>query len=218
MKHLKLAASILITGLIVLFAYESFAVAEARQSTPELFRALLTEENAPLRLTDIPSTRIQQLLAIEDPNFHHHHGVDLSTPGAGMTTITQGMVKYLYFDHFKPGFLKIEQTLIAWLAVNALIDKDDQLTVFINTAYLGTDDGVEVRGFSMAARHYYGKPFELLTDDEYLSLVAMLIGPNAFSIKTHPGINRERVKLIKRVLSGEYKPQGLNDVYYGQRI
>jgi membrane carboxypeptidase/penicillin-binding protein len=169
-----------------------------------------------LSLSDVSRDRIHQLLLIEDPDFYHHRGFDFATPGAGLTTITQGMVKYLYFGRFKPGFMKIEQTLIAWLAVNTLVRKDDQLTVFINTAYLGTCEKAEVRGFSAAAKIYFGKPFHTLTDDEYLSLVAMLIGPDEFSVKYRPGRNRERVERIRKVLSGEYKPQGLRDVYYGQ--
>ena len=114
--------------------------------------------------------------------------------------------------------MKIEQTLIAWLAINALVSKDDQLTVFINTAYFGTYENKEVRGFAMAARTYYGKHFNELTGDEYLSLVAMLIGPNEFNIKSQPEKNRERVERIKNILSGKYKPHGLRDVYYGQGV
>jgi len=43
----------------------------------------------------------------------------------------------MYIYNFKPGFMKIKQTLIAWLAVDPLVSKDDQLTVFINTSYMG---------------------------------------------------------------------------------
>ncbi|MCU7922027.1 MAG: transglycosylase domain-containing protein [Candidatus Thiodiazotropha sp. (ex Dulcina madagascariensis)] len=218
MKYWKIASSASIVCLIVFSAYQSLAVVNARNKTPGIFGELLAERNTPLKLEDIPKNRIHQLLLIEDPGFYHHNGIDFSTPGAGLTTITQGMVKYLYFDHFKPGIMKIEQSLIAWLAVGALVNKNDQLTVFINTAYLGTDEGVVVRGFAMAAKRYFGKSFEELSNNEYLSLVAMLIGPDAFSIKHHPGVNGERVKRIKDVLSGEYKPDGLGDVYYGQNI
>jgi hypothetical protein len=44
----------------------------------------------------------------------------------------------------------------------------------------------------------------------------MLIGPDEFSVKFRPDRNRARVERIKKVLSGEYKPRGLRDVYYGQ--
>ncbi|MGR8933877.1 MAG: transglycosylase domain-containing protein [Gammaproteobacteria bacterium] len=89
--------------------------------------------------------------------------------------MTQAMVKYLYFDEFRPGFMKNEPTLIAWFAVDPLIGKDKQLAVFINTAYLGHANGAEVRGFPSAAKVYCGKDFTELTDEEYLSPAAMLI-------------------------------------------
>jgi membrane peptidoglycan carboxypeptidase len=181
-----------------------------------IFERLLAEGSGVIGLRDIPAKRIEQLLAVEDPGFYEHKGVDLSTPGAGLTTITQAMVKYLYFDQFQPGFMKVEQTLIAWLAVDPLINKDDQLTAFINTAYLGHVDGIEVRGFPAAARVYFEKALDELTSDEYLSLVAMLIAPDGFSVKYHADKNRERVTRIKKVLSGEYRPKGNRDVYYGQ--
>ncbi|WP_234902631.1 transglycosylase domain-containing protein [Agrobacterium larrymoorei] len=50
------------------------------------------------------------LLAVEDPNFSTHSGVDFSTPGAGLTTITQSAAKRLAFEEFHPGIGKIRQT------------------------------------------------------------------------------------------------------------
>jgi membrane peptidoglycan carboxypeptidase len=200
---------------IIVIGYETVSVVVARHATPDIFQRILAEDKGVV-LSDIPAKRVDQLLAVEDPGFYQHNGVDLSTPGAGLTTITQAMVKYLYFDDFRSGFMKLEQTLIARLAVDPLISKDEQLTVFINTAYLGHVDGSEVRGFPSAAKVYFRKAFYELTDEEYLSLVAMLIAPNRFSVKYHPDKNRERVELIKMVLSGEYRPKGNRDVYYGQ--
>lgn len=218
MKYIKQIGVLGLACLIILTGYETFAVIKARQATPLTFKRILSNEGLELRPGYLSGDRIRWLLMIEDPNFYRHHGFDFSTPGAGLTTITQGMVKYLYFDRFKPGFMKIEQTLIAWLAVNAMVSKEDQLTAFINTAYLGTCEGTDVRGFAQAAKTYYKKPFNVLTDNEYLSLVAMLIGPDEFSVKYHPGRNKDRVERINKVLSGEYKPQGLRDVYYGQIV
>jgi hypothetical protein len=60
------------------------------------------------------------------------------------------------------------------------------------------------------------KSFKQLSDDEYLSLIAMLIGPNQYSLFEAPKKNKERVARIKAVLNGEYKPRGLTDVYYNR--
>ena len=216
MKYFKLVALIVLVCFIVLFGWGSYVVIDARQKTQQTFNELLSFQKNKLNLADMSEDRIQKLLIIEDPNFYNHHGIDFSTPGAGLTTITQGMVKYLYFDRFKPGFMKIKQTLIAWLAVDPIVSKDDQLTVYLNTAYLGMDGNKEVKGFADAAMTYFGKQFVELSDDEYLSLVAMIIQPNQFNVKYRPEQNRARVEKIKRVISGEYQPRGLRDVYYGQ--
>lgn len=215
MKFKKIGLIVLI-ALMGLFAYETVVVFKAKSITKELFVSKLKPELNPIQLDDISPKRLQMFLKVQDPDFYNHNGVDFKTPGAGLTTITQAIVKFLYFDNFRSGFMKIEQSLIAWLAVNPMISKNDQLTVFINNAYLGTLDNKPVRGFEMAAKRYFGKTFTQLSDEEYLSLVAMLIAPDGYSIKNHPEKNRIRVERIKRLLSGEYKPYGLQDLYYNQ--
>ena len=87
-----------------------------------------------------------------------------------------------------------------------------------NTAYLGSVEGKEVRGFAEASRKYFKKPFNELTETEYLSIVAMLIAPKTFSIKNHSERNLERVELIKKLLKGEYVPTKNSDLFYGQKI
>jgi membrane carboxypeptidase/penicillin-binding protein len=153
------------------------------------------------------------LLAVEDPNFFSHHGVDLSAPGAGLTTITQALAKRLYFESFQPGLAKIKQSLLAFV-LNQRMEKNAQLEFFINTAYFGEHDGAAVNGFAAAARAYFNKEFAAISREEYLALVAMLIAPNELSIATQPEKNAKRVRRIERLLSGECKPAGVRDVYY----
>ena len=68
-----------------------------------------------LRLEDFKPEWVDMLLRVDDPRFYHHPGVDMMTPGGGLTTITQGLVKAYFFNGFRPGFLrinKIRQSLI----------------------------------------------------------------------------------------------------------
>lgn len=160
-----------------------------------------------------PDDNLHILLAVEDTHFYTHNGVDLSTPGAGIMTITQSIVKYQYFERFKPGIAKFKQSLIA-LVLNSRVDKDTQLRIFVNTVYMGTHDGQRVGEFNDAARAYYEKNFSELTKDEYLSLVAMLVAPDGLNVQKYPAENAERVKRIKRLLAGECQPDGNGDVYY----
>jgi len=193
-------------------------IVHARSITPGMIDSILKSEVIRLRLMDFPDGWLDKLLTVEDPSFYRHNGIDLSTPGAGITTITQGMVKYLYFKKFKPGIAKLRQSVIAVFALNALVPKETQLLIFVNTAYLGHYNKMPVRGFAQAAEIYFQKPFQQLSADEYLSLVAMIIAPNTFHVKKYPEMNATRVRRIKNLLNGEYKPKGLMDLYYDKDI
>ena len=201
-------------GLVALatVSYGVWSVFSARQYTTSEVLPHFRAAHYSLRLADLNHRQLDILLKVEDPNFFHHSGVDLSTPGAGLTTITQSLVKKLYFDKFEPGLAKIRQTLIARFALDPLMAKDEQLTLFINSIYLGNG----AYGFLQASQIYFHKPFASLTEDQYIALVAMIIAPKAFDLKKFPARNNERVSRIKRLVSGEYKPRGLFDMYYGK--
>lgn len=204
---------LLLIAVFVVAIYYTNEVRVARRDTQVLVASALKRYGAPLSLADLSSVRKAMLLAIEDPAFYRHRGVDLETGGAGMTTITQGIVKLIYFpDGFRPGIAKIRQTLIAHYALDSLVSKEDQIFLFLNIAYLGHKDGRAVHGYADGARTYFGKEFDAITDEEFLSLVAMLISPNALQPGTPA--HAERMKRIHAYLSGEYKPAGLLDVEY----
>jgi membrane carboxypeptidase/penicillin-binding protein len=168
------------------------------------------------KIEDLNHNKMSWLLNIQDPGFYQHKGIDLSTPGAGLTTITQAIVKKLYFKEFNSGFNKVKQSLIARFVAHEILEKSEQIVIFINSVYMGMVDGKEIYGLAQSSQVYYGKVLSQLSDDEYLSLVAMLIGPNQFNVLSAPEKNRERVARIKSVLSGEYKPKDLTDVYYNR--
>jgi len=189
----------------------------ARNDTPALVVQAWQCYGKHLSVRDLPPKRLQMLLAVEDPFFFEHRGVDLATPGAGMTTITQGLVKLMYFpDGFHQGIAKIRQTLIAQYALDALVSKNEQLDLLLNIAYLGNTDGRAIHGFSNAARTYFGKEFDALSDTEFLSLVAMLIAPNRYT----PGspAHAERMQRVEAVLSGTYRPLSILDAEYNGTV
>lgn len=194
-------------------AYYANEIRVARVATPSLVAETLARFGPQLKLTDLSKDRQAMLLAIEDPAFIRHHGVDLETPGAGMTTITQGLVKLIYFpDGFKQGVAKVRQTLIAQHALDPLVSKNDQIQLFLNICYLGSKNGQPIHGYAAAAQAYFGKSFAELTDEEFLSLVAMHIAPD--SLKPGTPENMLRVQRIHAYLSGKYQPVSLLDVDY----
>jgi membrane peptidoglycan carboxypeptidase len=155
------------------------------------------------------------VVKVQDPGFYHHHGIDLSTPGAGLTTITQAIVKKLYFDNFTPGIAKIKQSIIARFVVDGLIPKEDQLTIFLNAMYFGKVNNRSLIGLAAASDAYYQQPVNKLTEDQYISLIAMIVMPGTFHLLDHPEWNRERTDRIKALVDGGYTPKGLMDQFYG---
>lgn len=207
----RLLAGVLAIALLAIVAFESFAVWRAKQRTP----AVLAEAaKGGLKVSDLPKRRMDMLLRIEDPGFYRHHGVDFSTSGAGMTTITQSLVKRFYFAHFQKGFAKIEQSLIARFVLDPAMAKDDQLKAYLNFTYFGRNAGRPVIGYADAARAYYGRELGQLTDHEFLSLVAMTIAPNQLDPARHKAANDERVRRIEALLAGKCQPKGFRDVTY----
>lgn len=212
-RRKKILVLAVLIPLLALSLYSAWIVLDASRTTPQIMEQARRQYWAPLRPENLSAERLHALLAVEDPGFYSHHGVDLTTPGAGYTTITQGLVKHFYFEHFHPGLAKWKQSLIA-LVFDHQVSKQDQLHLYLNSVYLGSWQGREVYGFDAAARAYFNKPFAQLSDDEYLSLVAMVVGPNQFHVRNQPGRNAERVARIKRLLAGACKPSGMADVYY----
>ena len=225
-KMLKYTGMFLLIIFLGIFAYYVYSIQEARKYTREIIALYLAKaqwrhpDGAIKRFEmyshDLSKRQIEIIIKVQDPGFYDHNGIDLSTPGAGLTTITQAIVKKLYFDRFKPGIAKIEQSLIARFVVNELIPKDDQLTLFINTMYFGNVDGKPIVGLESAANAYYQQPVNNLTEDQYISLIAMLAMPTTFHIIEHPEWNMERSNRIKALIAGEYKPKGLMDQFYGK--
>jgi membrane carboxypeptidase/penicillin-binding protein len=210
----RLGAGAILLAVVVLGAligYEAFALMRAKLRTPAALAAVAARE---VRLKDIPPARIAAFLAVDDPGFWRHHGVDFQTPGQGMTTLTQSLVKRMYFKPFRPGFAKLEQGLIARFVLDPAMGKADQLEVAIDYSYMGHVDGREIIGFPAAARAYYGKELRALTDQEFLGLVALRNAPDALDPRRHPAANAERVARIERLLAGACKPRGLLDVDY----
>jgi hypothetical protein len=196
--------------LAVLAGYEAVAVMRAQARTPEVLEQAWARAGPPLS-RELPVSWLEALLRVEDPGFRRHHGVDFATPGQGMTTITQALVKRLYFERFTPGFAKIEQSLIARFVLDSAITKDEQLDLFLSLAYFGNTDGQEVIGFRSAAQAYFGKALAELDREQFLALVAMLPAPD--DLKPGTPANTDRVARIERLLDDGCLPEDWNDVW-----
>jgi len=221
-KYLAIASFSVALGVVV---YSFIVVRNAEEYTkrtilPDLRASQwrpLQGETIPFEIlkSELPPSHIKVLLKVQDPGFYSHHGIDLSTPGAGLTTITQAIVKKLYFNKFKSGFRKFKQSVIAKFVVDKMITKEEQITIFINSMYYGRINNSPQIGLQAAAKGYFNKDAKSLSKDEFVSIIATIVAPNTFNPIDHPEWNKIRSDRIQRLDSGEYVPKGLMDQFYG---
>lgn len=209
MKKILVVAVLIVVVSLFFIAIDILIV---RSNMPQLAQKYLKHGEQHISSDSIGSRRIAILLRVEDPTFNTNNGLDFTTPGAGFTTISQGVGKFMLFDAFEPGIRKLRLYYLTRFALTPLIPKKQILDIFINHAYLGNSNGKEIRGFGAASRIYFKKPYRNLTDEEYLSLVAMLANPNEYSIALKPAANKDRCSRIKKLLNGTCKPTGWADV------
>jgi len=209
MHRIKLFLLIIILSLLFMPVIDIILV---RWKTPSIIENLLQAEGCVLEIGKIEKEKIHVLIQVEDPTFYENNGWDFDSPGAGFTTISQAVGKQIYFNRFQPGIRKIRLLYLSRFALSPVVSKNDIITVFMNYAYLGNNNGLEIYGFEKASKSYFKKPFDSLTNNEYLSLIAMLISPNEFHVIRHSDKNMERVRRIKNLLQGKGKPLNWKDV------
>ncbi len=71
--------------------------------TPGNVQKALTFNRIELELQELSRKQLNALIKVQDPNFYHQKGYDISNPAAGVTTIGQGLIKMYFFENFKPG-------------------------------------------------------------------------------------------------------------------
>lgn len=152
------------------------------------------------------------LLAVEDPNFANHSGVDFSTPGAGATTITQSASKRLAFEKFHPGIGKIRQTGYA-MGLESRLSKEQILALWLDTLEMGEGPDGWMTGFYTASSKIHGRPPAELSSTEFTRLVAVLISPASYKLRENDAALDERVARIEHLVAGACVPDGHSDVW-----
>ncbi|NWH07611.1 MAG: transglycosylase domain-containing protein [Alphaproteobacteria bacterium] len=210
-RWFRIAARVLMAAFLIFAAYEAWRVLEAQKIARARIEAALAAQDP--QVEKLSKARLDMLVAIEDPTFWANDGTDFSTPGQGWTTITQSLGKRILFDDFTPGFEKIELILASKFAITPAASKPEILSAALATAYLGHKDGRPVIGLAEGARAWWGRELDQLTDEEFLSLIAMLIAPNALDPLRHEAKNAERTARLKALLAGTCTPKNWGDVW-----
>lgn len=187
-----------------------------------LYEVYSQYKRTPVSLATIPLTVQQATIAIEDKNFYHHHGIDLTgivrsafnalVKGkrlAGGSTITQQLVKNsLLSDTNRTVTRKIKEAILA-IVTELTYSKSQILELYLNyTPYGGTTYGVE-----SAANTYFGKNAKNLDLAESALLAGLPQSPTSYSpFGAHPefAINRQG-EVLRRMVEDKYITQAQAD-------
>ncbi|AWZ00739.1 MAG: transglycosylase domain-containing protein [Rhodobiaceae bacterium] len=156
--------------------------------------------------------RLDSLLMVQDPGFWEHSGVDLTTPGAGLTTMSQSLSKRLGFEQFQPGVQKIRQTGYA-LGLESTLSKPQIVALFLDTVEMGHGHDGWVTGFFTASVAVYGREVAALEDELFHRLLAVMIAPSNYNLLGEDAKLAERAKRIERLLKGNCRPESLGDIW-----
>lgn len=212
MRVLKVLSALVLLLTAAALIYGFIGYLDARSDAPRLSARADNLIAGGRSGVDLGPKQLAKLLLVEDPGFVEHSGVDVSSAGGGLTTITQSLAKRVGFETFKPGIAKIRQTGYA-IGLEHELSKDQILALWLDTLEMGPGPDGWMTGFFKASNTIYGKPPADLSDKEFLSLVAVLIAPSTYHLGEDDPKLEDRVARIERMVAGSCNPLGNGDVW-----
>lgn len=158
----------------------------------------------PVSIENMSPHFLNGILSIEDKNFYHHHGIskrgifraflnnlrNRRITGGG-STITQQLVKNLYFSFEQSWIRKIKEALLTF-QIERQFSKEAILEAYANQ--IDFDSGIY--GIELASQTYFSKHANELTLEEAALLVGIPNYPARYNPYTHEDIAKERRNYI----------------------
>ncbi|HYF91388.1 MAG TPA: PBP1A family penicillin-binding protein [Symbiobacteriaceae bacterium] len=182
----------------------------------EIYRLHAGENRTPVKLSQMPESVKQAFIAIEDPTFYDHVGINprgiaravwktslykLGLPGGrleGGSTITQQLARDAWLSQEISMKRKLQE---AWVAIQLerTYTKDEILEMYINQIYYGRG----AYGIEAAARTFFAKDTGELTVAEAAQLAGMVNGPSYFDPYEYPEDSLQRRNLVLQAMLKE---------------
>ncbi len=170
-----------------------------------------------VRLADLPVTLRLAVMGIEDAQFLEHRGVSFRAIARaffhdvrafrfaqGGSTITQQLMKNLFFSREKVFSRKIKEAFYAFVA-EAHHSKEEILEAYLNEVYLGQSGSHEIHGMNEAARFYFARGATELTLEQGATLAALIQAPNLHDPRRHPDrLKQRRNVVLRRMLESQF--------------
>lgn len=172
------------------------------------------EHREMMPLDQIADVAEDALIASEDKNFYDHSGFSIAdilkavgrnvmnrdATAYGGSTLTQQLAKNTLLTSNQT-FLRKYQELVVSIAIENHYEKDEILTMYLNSVYFGNDSF----GIEEAAQNYFNKPASQLTLAESSTLVGVLPAPTAYSPITGDEelTERQQNTVLKRMIDND---------------
>jgi len=155
-------------------------------------------------LSQLPSHLVQAFIAAEDWNFFLHNGISwkgiarsilvniyYGRKAQGASTITQQLVRLLFFDAKKTFSRKIKEQIYA-LLVEMQFSKEQILEIYLNHVYFGCG----IYGVQAASQRFWLKRVDELTIDQSALLAAIICSPGRYNPILNPLSAEKRRNMI----------------------
>ena len=169
-----------------------------------------------LEYEELPEVLINAIIATEDSQFFQHNGVDIKrflmasalqisgTDAGGASTLTMQLSKKNYTNDTASGIegiiRKFTDVYISVFKIEPTYTKQDILTFYVNSNYLGGGYGVEQTSLT-----YFGKSAKDLNLAEAAMIAGLFQAPGKYNPYTNPeGTETRRQNVLKLMLRHGY--------------
>ncbi len=180
------------------------------------------EERKLVRIEEVPELLVTGLQAVEDRDFNHHIGIDISgmlravfvnlksggTTKQGASTLTQQLARsgLLGIGKEQTYRRKFKEILFA-LLLEARYDKRTILEAYLNQVDLGQRGAQSIRGVAAASEFWFGKELSELSTEQVALMIGLVKGPSWYNPRRNP----ERATGRRNFVLGEMRETGLID-------
>ncbi|MEI8067560.1 MAG: PBP1A family penicillin-binding protein [Candidatus Shapirobacteria bacterium] len=195
-----------------------------------LYKFYEDENRSWVPLNRIPDSLVKATLAIEDKDFYKHHGISFKglsqaiiynfkkTPEnklRGGSTLTQQLVKNIYFTNEKSFKRKFKEAVLT-LLVESKLSKNEILEKYFNQVSYGG----EAYGVQEASLKYFGKNVWEINDGEASYLAGLPAAPSSFSpFSNNPEYGYARQKrVVEEMLKAKFISQEKADELNNNKV
>ena len=172
------------------------------------------EERRLVRIEEVPELLVTGLQAVEDRDFAHHRGVDVSGMARaawvnllagekrqGASTLTQQLARsgLLGIGKEQTWTRKFNEILYA-LILESRYDKRTILETYLNQVYLGQRGNQAIHGVASGAELWFGRDLDELTTEQVALLIGLVKGPSFYDPRRHPARALERRNIALSML------------------